>query len=229
MECKFFFSILQVLREAVPSIATLLAAFSGAWFAYRLQDKQKAREQRATNISSANRALFTIFQQINTLRVFQDQIIDPVRNHSMRFIAMQPILEEKCAEINFNFPSLEFLLNTKQKQLLPELFIEQQRFFAAIKAINIRSELHIQAQPILEHAGIQEGVDYFGEELRKKLWEALGERRYKLLERATDQAVYHVDKTLVSLISVKGKMISTFKDLFPEGDFLNFELLERPN
>ena len=217
--------ILQVLRVAVPAAATLLAAFFGAWFAYRLQDKANVREEQASNINAANRALFTVFQQVNSLKVFQYDMIDPVRNHPMKFIAMQPVLREQHEDLQFDFSKLGFLLNTKHKQIVLDLFIEQQRFREAIKAINYRSALHIQQlQPALERAGIQEGVDYPIEALAKTLDPLL----YKLLQRATEQVVYHVDRTVGSLNEVKGKMIKAFKELYPEGDFLNFELLEGP-
>lgn len=219
---------LQVLHEAVPAIATLLAAFFGAWFAYRLQDKAKVRKERASNISIANRALFTVFQQINSLKLFQIDMIDPVRNHPLKFIAMQPILHEKHEDLQFDFSILAFLLNTKHKQIVLDLFIEQQRFREAIKAINYRSELHYQAQPFLERAGIQEGVDYPPDALLKTLDDALGPRLHMSLQRATDQVVHHVDRTVGSLDEVKGKMINAFKELYPEADFLKFELLERP-
>jgi hypothetical protein len=216
---------LQVLHEAVPMIATLLAAFFGAWFAYRLQDKAKVRKERTSNITAANLALFTVFQQINTLKVYQMDVIDPVRKHPKIFIAMQPILNEQLENLQFDFSSIGFLLSTKHKQIALDLFIEQQRFREAIKAINFRSTLHIQqVQPTLERAGIQEGADYNTEELAK----VLGPRLYKTLQGVTDQVVYHVDRTIDSLDNVKAKMIQAFKELYPEGNLLNFELLVGP-
>jgi hypothetical protein len=183
------------------------------------------RKELTSNISAANKALFTVFQQVNTLKVIQYDMIDPVRNHPGKFIAMQPVLHEKHEDIHFDFHNLGFLLNTKHKQIVLDLFIEQQRFREAIKAVNYRSALHIQqVQPTLERAGIQEGVDYTTEELAK----VLGLRLFKLLQRATDQVVYHVDRTVCSLDKVKGKMIKAFKELYPEGDFLHFELLGGP-
>jgi hypothetical protein len=224
--------ILQVLHAATPAtpaIATLLAAFFGAWFAYRLQDKVKVRDERAYNISVANRALFTLFQQINILEPIQWQVIDPVRNHPMKFIAMQPVLPLQHEDFQFDFASLGFLLNSSHKQIMLDLFIEQRRFFEAIKAINYRSELHHdQVQPKMERAEIQEGVDYPAEALAAKLTEALGPRLIKSLQRATDEVIYNVDRTVDSLDEIKGKMIMTFKELYPEGDFLNYEVLEDP-
>jgi hypothetical protein len=208
-----------------PAVATLLAAFLGAWFAYRLRDKANIRKEHASNISAANQALFTVFQQVNSLKLIQWQMIDPVRNHPMKFIAMQPILHETYEELKFDFPSLVFLLNTKHKQIVMNLFIEQQRFREAINSIRYRSSLHInQIQPILERAGIQEGADYTIEVLAR----VLGQRLYRILQRTTDQVIFHVDRTVCSLYDVKEKMIKAFKELYPESDFLNFELLEAP-
>jgi hypothetical protein len=209
----------------VEPIAILLAAFFGAWFAFRLQDKAKVREERVSNINAANRALFTVFQQINSLRVFQFDIIDPVRNHPIKFIAMRPVLKEQYEYSQFDFPTLGFLLNSKQRQIVLDLFVEQQRFRSAIKVINYRSALYInEVEPALKHAGIREEYDYTKDELV----EALGHPLNKSLQRATDQVIYTVDRTVNSLDEIKGKMIKAFKDLFPDGDFLNFELIEGP-
>ncbi len=210
----------------MSDITTLLATFFGAWFAYKLRDNAKTRDERKSNIGAANRALFTVFQQINSLKIRQIDMIDPVRNHPGRFIAMQPVLREEHDNLRFDFSSLGFLLETQYKQIVLDLFIEEQRFHEAVKTINYRSALHMQqVQPILEHAGIQEGVDCTKEELAI----VLGPRLYTTLQRATDQVVFHVDRTIATLSEVKGKMIKAFKELYPEGDFLNFELLEDPH
>jgi hypothetical protein len=214
---------IHVLRETAPSLATLVAAFFGAWFAYRLQENAKEKAQRASNINASNRALFSVFQQVNSLYLFKRDIIDPHRGNPGIVVAMQPVLPQDHDDLEFDFPSLGFLLNTKHKQIVLDLFIEQQRFQEAIKVINYRSALHLeQAQPILAMAGLKDGKEYSGADFAN----ALGPRLFKELERATGQVVRQVDLTVESLSAVKQKMLKAFKELFPEGDFLNFELIE---
>ena len=187
--------------------------------------RQKYREERASNINAANRTLFTIFQQLNFLKLFQRDFIDPIRNHPIIFLRMQPSLQWQLEDIQFDFANLGFLLNTKYKQIVLELFIEQQRFHEAIKVINYRSELHIkEAQPALILAGIKEAVDYPAAEITQ----ALNPLLRMSLQRATDQVIYHVDRTVGSLYEIKEKLIKIIKELYPEGNFLNFELLEQP-
>jgi hypothetical protein len=211
------------INDVITAASTLLAAFMGAWFAYRLQDNAKEREHRKANINAANKALFTVFQQINSLRIFQMDFIDPHRGQPGIFISMSPVMQEDHKDIRYDLDSLNFLLSTKHKQLVLDLFIEQQRFEAAIKSINYRSELHIQqVQPALSRAGIKEGVDYPGEAFVK----ALGPLLHKTMQRQTEQVIYHVDRTVRSLEEAKSKIRMAFLELFPEGDFLDFELLE---
>lgn len=211
------------LSDAVTAASTLLAAFLGAWLAYRLQDNVRERNERNTNVSAANKALFTVFQQVNSLRLFQMDFIDPYRGNPAIFISMSPIMQEDHKEIRYDFDSLNFLLNTKHKQIVLDLFIEQQRFEAAIKAINYRSDLHLQqVQPALALAGIKENVDYPAEAFAK----ALGPLLFKTLQRQTEQVVYHVDRTVKSLEEVKRKMRTIFQELFTGKNFLDFELLE---
>jgi len=172
--------------------------------------------------------LFTIFQQLNTLMLLQRDMIDPVRSDPFKFIAMEPVLTEQYNDLQFDFPSLSFILSTKHKQILLDLFIEQQRFRETIKVINYRSALHEQVQPIIERTGIEEGVDYPKEALSITLAKALGPRLHKSIESATDQIIFHVDRTIVSIGEIKEKLVKTFKELYPEGDFLNFEMKEVP-
>lgn len=215
------------VSDAITAASTLLAAFLGAWLAYRLQDNSRQRDEANTKISAANKAIFIVFQQVNSLRLFQMDFIDPHRRDPGIFISMSPIMQEDHKSIRYDFDGLNFLLGTKHKQLLLDLFIEQQRFEAAIQAINYRSELHIQqVQPSLALAGIKEGVDYPGEAFAS----ALGPLLFKTMQRQTEQVIYHVDRTVRSLQEIKTKMQVVFRDLFPNNTFLDFELLENePN
>jgi hypothetical protein len=43
-------TIANIARDVVPSITTLLAAFLGAWFAYKLEDNSKQREIRKIKV-----------------------------------------------------------------------------------------------------------------------------------------------------------------------------------
>src|SRR5947207_13621495 len=89
--------------------------------------------------------------------------------------------------------SLSFLLETDDRELSFLLLVEQQRFDAAVQAMNERPRLHLEVvQPRLAAAGIVEGGEYS----RKQLVTVLGDDLLLRIERATDVAIEHVDATV---------------------------------
>jgi hypothetical protein len=213
--------ILKIIKELIPFLTTLFAAFFGAWFAYLFMTKQKLNEIRSTNIAAANRAIFVLLQQLNCLKLIQKDFLDPVRARPESFLAMLPILPDDHSEIRYDIYSLDFLLSTKYKHLLLDIWIEQQRFREAIRVLNYRSNLHFsEVQPRLTAAGIQESKDY---EIAK-FEQVLGSQLYKTLKRTTEQVFYNVDRTLDSMDSLRVRLDAGLKDLFPEADFLKFEV-----
>lgn len=78
--------------DIIDALATLIAAFAGAWFAFLYQNRQKQSEERKENISAGNRALATLLQQTNTLKIYQKDIIDPCRDDPGIHIAIKPTL-----------------------------------------------------------------------------------------------------------------------------------------
>lgn len=183
--------------DIVNPLATLVAAFAGAWLAFVYQNRQKANEEVRQNISAGNRALVTLFQQANALKLYQIDMIDPYRDSPGRHIQMRPTLPFQEDSMSFDVKSLDFLLSPVTVQVVLDLILEEARYREAIKAINARSQHHFSVvQPKLESAGIIEGGEYTGQDFRN----ALGELDYMHLKRLTDAVVLHVDRTIESLV-----------------------------
>lgn len=210
-----------IAKEILPTFATLIAAFLGAWFAFSLQNRSKNNEERDKKISYGNKALFTLCQRVNNLWLIQKNIIDPFREHPGIHIAMRPTLDFENDDTFLDIDGLKFLLDTKYQQLLLDLHIENQRYKTAIRLLNSRSSLHLNlVQPRLETAHVTE-KQYYSIEYWK---EAIGQRLYLTLQRATEDLISNVDDTVKSNIEIKDRLIEAFKNLFPGEKFLNFEL-----
>ena len=213
----------KVVKEITPSFTTLVAAFFGAWFAYLLQLRAKEEKYRKEILASANQVLFSLFQRVNSLKLFQMDNIDPLRGNPGIHIAMQPILSMKEEVIKFDIEKIDFLLGTNHKQIVFDLYIEDRRYETALNIIDHRSNLHLyEVQPKLHEAGVTEGVDY----PESVYMDALGEMLYKHLEKSTKQVVYNVDRTVTSTIETKDKLLAALKEVYPGEEFINFELLE---
>ena len=207
----------------LTGLATLVAAFLGAWFAFKFQrDKEKELEINR-NVMNGNSAIFNIMRMITTLRNVQTQIIDPTRNRHDRFLVMLPTNNFNADEIKLNIDSLYFLLETDERNILGEVVIEETRFRSALQSINDRSRIHLKdAQPLLEKAGIVEGGDYTLEDIKK----ALGERLCRTLQRATEEMISSVDETIVSMKTVADKLKTSLKKIYPDKKIIGFEIIK---
>jgi len=220
--CPFF--LLIAASDIINVAGTLVAAFAGAWFAFLYQNRQKQSEERKQNISAGNRALVTLLQQANTLKLYQKDIIDPIRKDPVRYISMQPTLQYREDGLTYDLAALDFLL-VKYTQVAFDLLLEEERYRETLKAINARSRFHLDVvQPSLALRGIVEGDAYREQDFR----DALGEPAYPLIVRLTDAVVLHVDRTIDSLMAAKEGLRKALLELYPGETFINFDLLENP-
>jgi hypothetical protein len=209
------------LTSYVPALATLVAAFYGARYAFQFQKDKEKEDNKKRNVVNGNSAIFNIMRMTTTLRNIQIQIIDPGRDRPVRFHQMQPTLHLINDDIKINIESLYFLLETDDRNLLGELVTEEARYRSALSAINERSRLHIEeVQPLLERAGIVEGGDYS----LARIEEVLGNRLYITIQQATEQAINHVDNAVVSLQQVADKLRASLKKVYPDETIIGFEI-----
>ncbi|MGB8337716.1 MAG: hypothetical protein WCE43_02460, partial [Burkholderiales bacterium] len=155
----------------------------------------------------------------------QVDIIEPHRESLGRHLQMRPTLPFQEDSLSFDVKTLDFLLLPETVQVILDLILEEARYREAMKTINARSLHHFDiVQPKLETAGIVEGGEYSD----KDFLSALGEHDYCHLQRLSDAVVSHVDRTVESLVSMKERLRAALTGKYPNGKFVNFELLENP-
>lgn len=204
----------------LPALATLVAAFLGAWAAYKLEDNKKVREHKEKCLESANKILFALYERTKSLKVFQRDSINEHRDNPFKMISMMPLLDFSYPESSFNPETLLFLLETKHSQLMLDLQTEKECFNETFKLIRFRSSLHFNhVQPAIESGGIQEGGEY----TRQEMIDVIGERVFAQLERSTDGVIENVDRTIISSEKVKARLVAALKELYPDDKILNYE------
>ncbi len=197
----------------LPAMATLMAAYFGAKYAFDLQAEKEKEIIKQRNVVNANLTIFNILRMINNLLNYQQQIINPVRDKPTSFLEMSPTLPSEKDKISLNIEMLSFLLSTNNPNILGELSIEDSRYQRAVDAIKERSRIHFsEAQPLLEKAGIIQGGDYLFKDIEK----ASGNRLYTTLQQSTKQIIEHVDGAIDSLRKVGNELRKAIEDLYPE-------------
>jgi hypothetical protein len=207
----------------LTAVGALGAAFLGAWYAFRLNNNASAHQTVRERVAAINKALFVLVRQFNSLRAIQNQIINPARADLTRFINLRSVLPISAISPRIDVDSLSFLLETEYRGLLMELIIEQERFETAVQAINERSRLHLEVlQPRMASGGIMESVDYPAE----KVIEVLSEPLVLHMQRATDDAIQHVDDTVNSNLAFAERFHREMKMLFPKYSIIHFQPME---
>lgn len=211
----------------ITSIATLSAAFFGAWLSFKLQENRRKREEQNMRTQQSNELLFALYQKLNALKLFQIDSVEPWRGKPEALLGMQPLLDYKLPETKIRPESISFLLGTKYEQLLFEIHIEDERFKVAENIIKFRSNLHFNhIQPAMHASGIIDGAEYTSSQYKN----AIGEMLYKQLEKATNDVIYNVDKTVASSDKLGKKILKALKETYPNEKFVHYILLnELPN
>jgi hypothetical protein len=204
----------------LPALATLMATYFGAKYAFDLQAEKEKEVIKQKNIANGNLAIFNLTRMINKLLAYQRQIIDPVRDKATSFLEMRPTVHSEKDYISLNIDPLSFLIETDDPNILGELSVEESKYQSALDAINERSMIHRnEVQPLLERSGVVEGGDYSFEMIEA----AIGNRLYTTLKRSTEQVIDHVDTTVESVWKISNKLSQVLRQKYPKEKIINIE------
>jgi hypothetical protein len=212
-------------KDLIPAAFTLIAAFLGAWVAFSLEASSRKRERRDAQLEAANKLLFALSERLSPLLVFKHDFIDPIRDLPSRMLEMQPVAHYREPTSKLDPQSVAFLFQRKHKHLLLKLSVANEVFNAAIDAIRVRSDIHLnQFQPRMDAAGFAMGQAISGEQIYK----AVGDRIYHTLKGATDILVEQVDKAVLGGDELQGELIEAFSEKFSAKEVFSFEMLDEP-
>ena len=201
-------------------LVTLLAAFLGAYSAFRLENLARKRREARTKADEGQRAIFTLIKYWNDLAVIREQFFRPHRDNPARAIAVMPVADFKMNELRLNTSGLTFLIDEGEGTLLNQLLVEEDRVCNLDMVIKQRSDLHLnQVQPALFGAGIQEGQGC----TRQQVADTLGEPLFQNITRSTDDIYELLDKTLNSIPESIDELRTVLRRLFPSEKFPTFD------
>ncbi|MCK4819462.1 hypothetical protein KA005_27060 [bacterium] len=212
----------------ITPVATLAAAFLGASTAFLLESRTRQKEKRDAQLNAANRVLYVLYERLNAIKLFQIDFVNPIRKHPAKMIAMEPCANYRAPESEFNTENLSFLLQTNHKgykALMCELHVANEQFHETVNSIKFRSDLHLnQFQPLLEADGHKAGDPI----TEKDVLNAIGERRFDILNQATNVVIGNVDQFIERGNKLRGDLITAFSNIFSPEEIFAFELLEKP-
>jgi hypothetical protein len=210
------------LSIIITTVSTFAAALAGSWSAYKLQVYKENKKTEQENISAINKALFVLLRQINSIEMFKRDLDKHIEKHEIERAFIFPAWKPNSYnDLKFDSEKLSFILDTKDANILHELFIVQESFEQTIETINQRSIYFInQVTPEMELKEIESKLLTV-----KELKNEMDINKINGLVIATNNMYEHVYGTHKQLEDIEKNFFNFAKSLYPNQKFIRFEKL----
>jgi len=132
----------------------ILPVFLGAYCAYRLESKTRAKEEKIKYLDAGNRALYILMDQFNDFNFIYDNHLKSEEHSEYRWLTISHLVSFKN-HLRIDFDSIQFMLNRKKPLVVDILLRSDTVFSQLISTINMRFDVHVnQLQPHLENIGL---------------------------------------------------------------------------
>ncbi len=203
------------VKDFLPAIATLIAAYAGAWYGASLLRDAAQEDERKRQIGAGARAMFTLWRQVSIVAQIQMDFVDKYRNKPSAVISFPPIDYPLDEPPRLDLDSLAFFLDQGNAEVLSTLVITEQNFLHAISVVRTRSTLHlVEIQPVLEKI-----IPRGGPVTHAQLEESLGPRLFSQLIDQTKRLIAEVDNSVVDLDKAAQELYAALKKAFPGAKF----------
>jgi hypothetical protein len=212
-------------KDIVIILATLVAAFAGAWGAFLLENERHKREVEDRNIGAANRAIYTLFNLWNILEQYRKEVLELYRGKPDAWLKLAANPTVPTGEQTFQPGELQFLLQSSKAEVYAGLMLEEQRFAIALALIKARSLLVLdQVFPKMSAANVPVGQSLPEPEVEKILGIDLTHK----LKQITAHIFKNVDEDLASLKVEHDRLHEAMKSLYPKRKILQVLFHEPP-
>lgn len=188
-------------EQILSALVTLVTAFSGAYFAFKLNHNREVRAEEEREAAALDFAMLTLVRQLNavSIRIRELEKYEPGLDRSFN---MPSEASPEYADLKQAFSSLAFILKSDEANLLMDISIEQERFEQAMGSIYIRNEHYSQRyQPIALERKISQRK-FTEEELEREI----GEFVYRGCIKSAEDMSLHLARCEVSILKLLDKL-----------------------
>lgn len=174
------------LKTIAGAVATLVAAFTGAFFAYKFNADREKQRKNEIDLASANRAIFTLIRIYNYIASFNKQFLKPYENNPAAYVAIQPSLGNSNPDWKLDYDSISFLISERKSGILTELTELEELFIIFTETVRTRNHIHLNiVQPAMEDAGITNGASVSLADIDK----VIGDRNSGIMKGLTAELI----------------------------------------
>jgi len=144
-------NLFTTISTLITPFATLAAALSGSWYAFKLHDEKSRKENDTSDVEAANIAIYELTRWYNKLLNYKEQFLLEHQSNTWRQYRILPVAGMTFGNPNVDYNSLSFILKSKKPNILGEFAIVEQNIASALDIIKQRSQLHVETlQPAIE-------------------------------------------------------------------------------
>jgi len=207
------------INDLINAFSTLVAAFIGAFFAFRLQNGSDKRKEIANRAASLNIFQVRIYHQYNNLVMIQTNFVSSTPKEKHGWINV-PAFSIRDQIEHPDLSSISFLVDFGFGDTMPDILIAIEKYNEIIKAINARSTLHSNV--------LQPGI----ERVRKKnannltfelLMEEIGEKDINGIISYTQKINEILPGAIKFYEDLLSKIYKIGKSIYPKKKFLLLE------
>jgi hypothetical protein len=211
-------------KTIAGAVATLVAAFAGAFFAYKFNADREKQRKNEIDLASANRAIFTLIRIYNYIAGFNKQFLKPYVNSPAGYVAIQPSLGNSNPDWKLDYDSISFLISEKKSEILTELTELDELFIIFTETVRTRNHIHLNIiQPAMENAGITNGASVSLAEIDK----AIGDRNAGIMKGLTAELIDITNRGEEKSDLLIQKLHAIMVSIFPDRNVVRMEKLNK--
>ncbi|MFT5997368.1 MAG: hypothetical protein ACJAS9_003946 [Polaribacter sp.] len=213
-------------KTIAGAVATLVAAFSGAYFAYKFNADREVKRKEEIDLASANKAIFTLIRAYNYIAGFNKQFIQPYKDSPEAYVAIRPSLGNSNPDLKLNYDSIYFLISERKSEILTELTEFEELFIIFIDAVKTRNHIHLNSvQPAMEDAGFIQGNPVTLGEIDG----VLGDRTSSIMKRLTTELIDMAQRGEEQSEELIKKLHNIMVEIFPGKNVVKMQKLNKQN
>lgn len=213
-------------KTIAGAVATLVAAFAGAYFAYKFNADREKQRKEEIDLASANRAIFTLIRAYNYIAGFNKQFIQPYKDSPEAYVAIQPSLGNSNPDLKLDYDSISFLIPERKSEILTELTEFEELFIIFIEAMKTRNHVHLSVvQPAMENAGFVQGSPVRLSDIDG----ALGDRTSSIMKSLTTDLIDMVQRGEAQSEELIKKLHEIMVEIFPGKNVVKMQKLNKKN
>lgn len=208
------------LKEFTNPVATLLAAFLGAYYAFLLNEKKEFRRERKKHVQGGNRVIFGLIRIYNQFSAINGQFIRPHLSSQFRALEILPAVGSLGGFQPFDTNDVAVFIEGNNPALSSEITKLEMEASATFELIALRSRTHLEAQAKLDAAKVPNNTV-----LTKYQLEAIiGPALLKQLVMATDDMITSVDSIISGCADLIPQLNEDLKKIFKGHQIIGMEV-----